>query len=47
VLGVPDAKQLLQSREEAVMYFDEHFADVLNCPAKLDQQMLQNSGKYW
>jgi len=41
VLGGVDGKQLFQSREEVVKCFAEHFADVLNCPAKLDQQMQQ------
>ena len=41
VLGGADGKQLFQSREEVVKCFAEHFADVLNCPAKLDQQMQQ------
>ena len=41
VLGGGDGKQLFQSREEVVKCFAEHFADVLNCPAKLDQQMQQ------
>jgi hypothetical protein len=39
VFGGKDGKELLQSREEVVKRFAEHFADVLNCPAKLDQQM--------
>ena len=41
VLGGGDGKQLFKSREDAVKCFAEHFADVLNCPAKLDQQMQQ------
>lgn len=41
VLGGADGKQLFQSREEVVRCFAEHFADVLNCPANLDQQMQQ------
>ena len=41
VLGGGDGKQLFQSREEVVKCFAEHFADVLNCPANLDQQMQQ------
>jgi hypothetical protein len=41
VLGGPDGKQVLQSREEVVKRFAEHFADVLNCPTTLDPQMQQ------
>ena len=39
VLGGPDGKQVLQSREEVVKRFAEHFADVLNCPTTLDPEM--------
>ena len=39
VLGGPDGKQVLQSREEVVKSrFAEHFADVLDCPTTLDLQ---------
>ena len=41
VLGGADCKQLFQSMEEVVKCFAEHFANVRNCPAKLDQQMQQ------
>ena len=37
--GGIDGKQVLQSREEMVKRFAEHFEDVLNCPNTLDPQM--------
>jgi hypothetical protein len=40
VLGGPDGKQLYQSREVIVKDFAEDFADILDCTAKLGQQML-------
>jgi hypothetical protein len=40
-LGGPDGKKLLQGRGAVLDRFAEHFVQVLNCPAALDQQMEQ------